>query len=182
MHTQLANIWYNLGQLEEKADELREEKEKLDLEALSLDKELMETDELKLLKNRHISARQLLINIPEVKSSYAETEDLEVSARSYLEDYREETRRLNQGRRLINLLAVLGGVFGVLGIPGAYEKLRGRFWLIAPVLLCLGCAAAADWVNMRLGLGQMYTALFTAIFAVIDLLIILPRKKALPSE
>ena len=182
MHTQLANIWYNLGQLEEKADDLREEKERLDLEALGLDKELMETDELKLLKNRHISARQLLINIPEVKSSYAETEDLEVSARSYLEDYREETRRLNQGRRLINLLAVLGGVFGVLGIPGAYEKLRGRFWLIAPVLLCLGCAAAADWVNMRLGLGQMYTALFTAIFAVIDLLIILPRKKALPSE
>ena len=182
MHTQLANIWYNLGQLEEKADDLREEKERLDLEALGLDKELMETDELKLLKNRHISARQLLINIPEVKSSYAETEDLEVSARSYLEDYRAETRSLNQGRRLINLLAVLGGVFGVLGIPGAYEKLRGRFWLIAPVLLCLGCAAAADWVNMRLGLGQMYTALFTAIFAVIDLLIILPRKKALPSE
>ena len=182
MKGQLENIWYHLGQLEKKADELREEKERLDLEALGLDKELVETDRLKLLKNRHISARQLLINIPEVKSGYAETGDLEASARAYLEEYKAETQRLNQGRRLINLLAVLGGVFGILGIPGAYEKLRGRFWLIAPVVLCLGCAVAADAVNMRLGLGQMYTALFTAIFAVIHLLIILPKKKVIPTE
>ena len=134
------------------------------------------------MEYRHISARQLLINIPEVKNSYAETGDLEASARAYLEDYRAETKRLYQGRRLINLLAVLGGVFGILGIPGAYEKIRGRFWLIAPVVLCLGCAVAADWVNMRLGLGQMYTALFTAIFAAVHLLIILPKNKVLPTE
>ncbi len=182
MKGQLENIWYHLGQLEEKADELREEKERLDLEALGLDKELMETDQLKLLKNRHISARQLLINIPEVKSGYAETGDLESSARAYLEDYRAESQRQYQGLRLVNLLAVLGGVFGILGIPGAYEKLRGRFWLVAPVVLCLGCAVTADAVNMRLGLGQMYTALFTAIFAAVHLLIILPKKKAIPTE
>ena len=182
MKGQLENIWYHLGQLEEKADELREEKERLDLEALGLDKELVETDQLKILKNRHISARQLLINVPEVKSGFAGTGDLEASARAYLEDYRLESQRQYQGLRLINLLAVLGGVFGILGIPGAYEKLRGRFWLIAPVVLCLGCALAADAVNMRLGLGQMYTALFTAIFAAVHLLIILPKKKAIPTE
>lgn len=182
LHSQLANIWYNLDQLEEKAGELREEKEKLDLEALSLDKQLMETEELKTLKNKHISARQLLVNIPEVKNRFAENGDLVESARTYLESYRAETQRLYAGRRLLNLLAVIGGVAGILGIPAAYEKIRGRFWLLAPVLLCLGCAIGADLINMRLGLGQMYSALFTAIFAVLQLLIILPKQKTISTE
>ena len=50
--------------------------------------------------------------------------------------------------------------------------------LIAPAAVCLVCAAAADGINMSLGLGQMYTALFTSIFALIHLLIVLPEKKS----
>ena len=179
---QLENIWYNLGQLEEKADELREEKEKLDLEALSLDKQLMETEDLKALKNKHISTRQLLLGVPEVKRMVSENGDLVQSAESYLENYRAETQTLYTGRRFLNLLAVIGGIAGFLGIPAAYEKVRGRFWLLSPVLICLACAVGADAVNMRLGLGQMYTALFTAIFAALQLLIILPKEKTIPME
>ena len=179
---QLENIWYNLGQLEEKADELREEKEKLDLEALSLDKQLMETEDLKALKNKHISTRQLLLGVPEVKRMVSENGDLVQSAESYLENYRAETQTLYTGRRFLNLLAVIGGIAGFLGIPAAYEKIRGRFWLLSPVLICLACAVGADAVNMRLGLGQMYTALFTAIFAALQLLIILPKEKTIPME
>ena len=179
---QLENIWYNLGQLEEKADELREEKEKLDLEALSLDKQLMETEDLKALKNKHISTRQLLLGVPEVKRMVSENGDLVQSAESYLENYRAETQTLYTGRRFLNLLAVIGGIAGFLGIPAAYEKVRGRFWLLSPVLICLACAVGADAVNMRLGLGQMYTALFTAIFAALQLLIILPKEKTILME
>ena len=179
---QLENIWYNLGQLEEKADELREEKEKLDLEALSLDKQLMETEDLKALKNKHISTRQLLLGVPEVKRMVSENGDLVQSAESYLENYRAETQTLYTGRRFLNLLAVIGGIAGFLGIPAAYEKVRGRFWLLSPVLICLACAVGADAVNMRLGMGQMYTALFTAIFAALQLLIILPKEKTIPME
>ena len=178
---QLANIWYNLDQLEERADKLAEEKKKLDLEALDLDKQLLETDQLRSLRNRHISARQLLVNIPEIKKDFAESGDLIQSAERFLENYRSETQRLYRGRRLLNLLAVIGGIAGILGIPSAYERLRGRFWLLAPVLVCFACAAGADVINMRLGLGQMYTALFTALFAAIQLLIILPRKKTFPT-
>ena len=179
---QLENIWYNLGQLEEKADELREEKEKLDLEALSLDKQLMETEDLKALKNKHISTRQLLLGVPEVKRMVSENGDLVQSAESYLENYRAETQTLYTGRRFLNMLAVIGGIAGFLGIPAAYEKVRGRFWLLSPVLICLACAVGADAVNMRLGLGQMYTALFTAIFAALQLLIILPKEKTILME
>lgn len=182
LKSQLENIWYNLDQLDKKADELRDEKEKLDLEALSLDKKLMETDELKAIKNKHISTRQLLIGIPEVKRMYAESGDLIKSAESYLDAYRAETQKLYTGRRILNLLALIGGIAGVLGIPSAFEKIRGRAWLLLPVLICLACALGADAVNMHLGLGQMYTALFTAIFAALQLLILLPKEKVIPAE
>ena len=76
---------------------------------------------------------------------------------------------------------MIGAAAGVIGIPAAYEKIKSRFWLLAPVVVCLCCAVAADGVNMALGLGQMYTALFTAIFAAIQLLILLPKKK-IPTE
>ena len=138
---------------------------------------VMDTDELKALKNRHISARQLLINIPEVKRDAAESGDIAASAQRYLEEYNLETERLLNGKRLVNLLAVIGAAAGLIGLPAAFEKTKSRILLILPVLLCFGCAAAADGINMSLGLGQMYTALFTAIFAAIQLLIILPKKK-----
>ena len=77
----------------------------------------------------------------------------------------------------MNLLAVTGGAMGVLGIPAAYELLRRRFLLIAPVLLCLACAAGAEALNLKLGLGQHYVALSTAIFAFLQLLIVLPKAK-----
>ena len=182
LNSQLANIWYNLEELEKDADRLAEEKETLDAEAELLSKKLMETDELRDLKNRHATARQLLINVPEIKAAYLETEDLASSASAYLETYSAQTQRLYDGKRLLNLLAIVGGVMGLVGLPAAFEKTKRRFWLIAPVLLCLLCAAAADGINMRLGLGQMYTALVTAVFAFLQLLIVSPKQKSFPVE
>ena len=181
MQGQLENIWYELGELEKDKEDLEKEKTELDEEAVLLSKKLVETEGLKRLKNRRISTRQLLISQGEVKARTEETGDLVRSAREFLEDYRQETERLSRGRRLINLLAVIGAAAGVIGIPAAYEKIKSRFWLLAPVVVCLCCAVAADGVNMALGLGQMYTALFTAIFAAIQLLILLPNKK-IPTE
>ena len=178
LYSQPANIWYNLGELEKDKEKLAGEKQALDEESNVLNKRILETDELKRLKNRHISAKQLLVSIPEVKRAFSESGDLVGSAQHYLEQYERETERLQKGKRLVNLLAVIGAVAGVIGIPAAYEKIKSRFMLIAPVAVCLVCAAAADGINMSLGLGQMYTALFTAIFALIHLLIVLPEKKS----
>ena len=179
---QLAMIWLNLGELEKDAERLAEEKLVLADEAELLSKKLLETDELRDLKNRHATARQLLVNVPEIKALYLETDDLAASAASYLTDYGERTQQLYHGKQLLNILAIIGGLAGVAGIPAAFEKTRSRFLLIVPVLLCLGCAVGADGINMNLGLGQMYTALVTAIFALIQLLTILPKQKTFPAD
>ena len=174
---QLETIWYNLGELEKEAEQLAEEKETLDQEASVLSKKILENEELKDLTNRRNSARQLLLNVAEVKSESAESGDLPGAAGSYLERCRAETQALDQGRRRVNVLAILAAAAGLLGIPGAFELTKKRVLLLAPVLLCLGFAAGADWLHVSLGLGQMYTALFTAIFAAIQFLIVLPKKK-----
>ena len=103
--------------------------------------------------------------------------ELADNARLWLCTYTQETERLYQGKRLINMLAVFSGVMAVLGIPAAFELLKSRFFLIAPVLLCMVSAAGAEALNLYLGEGQHYFGLFTAIFAFIQLLIVLPRVK-----
>ena len=179
MQGQLENIWYNLGELEKEAEQLAEEKETLDQEASVLSKKILENEALKDLTNRRNSARQLLLNVAEVKSESAESGDLPGAAASYLERYRSETQALDEGRRRMNVLAILGAAAGLLGIPGAFELTKKRVLLLVPVLLCLGFAAGADWLHVSLGFGQMYTALFTAIFAAVQLLIVLPKKKTI---
>ena len=66
---------------------------------------------------------------------------------------------------------------GVLGIPAAYELVRKRFLLMAPVLLCLVCAVGAAVLYKTLGVKEFYVALSTAIFALLQLLIVLPKAK-----
>ncbi len=177
LNKQLQMIWLNLGELEKEAEELAAEKEELDEEASILSKKLLENEELKELTNRRNSARQLLLNVPEVKAASAESGDLPGAAEQYLETYRARTRELDEGMRRVNLLSILAAAAGILGIPGAFELIKKRFFLFVPILLCLGFAAGADWLQLSLGQGQHYAALFTAIFAALQFLIVLPKRK-----
>lgn len=174
---QLEMIWYNLGELEKDAEKLAEEKEELDREAELLNKKLVKNEELKELTGKRNSFRLLLLNVPEVKAESAETGDLPAAAEHHLEAWRAESENLYALRRRINLLAILAAAAGLLGIPGAYELVRGRFFQLVPVLVCLGCAAAAWRLQAAHGLGQHYAALFTALFALLQLLILLPKKR-----
>jgi hypothetical protein len=177
MRAQLEELWYQFGKLEKDQIKLEAEKLGLDKEALLLSRRTLDADALKDLRNRTIAARQLLVNVPEVRSGMGPDGDPADSALAYLDTYRQRTSRLYRGKLLISLFAVVGGAMGLLGIPGSYELVKGRFALLAPVFLCLILSAAAEALNMALGLGQMYTALSTAIFALLHLLIILPRAK-----
>ena len=177
MQAQLEELWYQMGETEKDAVKLEAEKLWLDKEAVLLSKRTLDADALRDLRSRHATARQLLVNIPEIKAGMTDDSDLADSAWIWLDTYRQETARLYRGRNLLNALAVFGGAMGILGIPAAYELIRKRFLLIAPVLLCILCAAGAEGLNMALGLGQHYVALFTAIFALIQLLIVLPKVK-----
>jgi hypothetical protein len=177
MQTQLELLWYKLGELDK--DQLRLEAEKLglDREAALLTKRTLDADSLKELRNRHTTARQLLVNIPEVRAAMGPDDEPVESARAHLESYRRETRRLSIGRLFINIFSVLGGLSAALSIPASYELLKSRFSLLAPTVCCLFCAAAADGFSLFLYQKQDLVALFTAIFALLHFLIVLPQKK-----
>ena len=175
MEQALAELWYQLGEQDKEQLRLAAEKLGLDEEAKTLAKQTIEADELKELQNRHISARLLLTNVPEVKNGLENGLPLPDSARAYLETYGEHTAWLYSGKILINALAVLGGVMALAEIPAAYELVRKRSLLIAPVLVCLACAVGAEGLHMFLGEGQLYSALALAIFALVQLLIVLPK-------
>ena len=177
LQTQLANLWYNMGELDKDGERLEEEKGKLDEEASELSKQLMDADEIKELENKRTSMKILLTKPASVKAAVDAGGDIAESAEAYLASYRSETQRLYTGRMIMCALAVLGALAGFAGIPAAFEKTKKRFWLIAPVVLCLVCACAADGISMYLGLGQMYTVIAAAIFAAVQLAAALPKAK-----
>lgn len=177
MQASLEDLWYQMGEAEKDAIKLEAEKLGLDKEAQLLSRRTLDADALKDLRNRHASARQLLLNVPEIKARAADDSMLADSAWAWLDTYRQETEKLHLMKRIINGLAVFGGAMGVLGIPAAYELVRKRFLLIAPVVLCLVCAAGAECLHVLNGYGQQYVALFTAIFALLQLLIVLPKAR-----
>ena len=174
---QLELLWYNMGQLDDEAEELEENKEKLDAEADKLDKMLVSVDELKELEDGRRSARIILMQESEIEAMVNEGGELGDSVRSFLEQHRSSAEYDNRMLYIINSLAVIGGLLGLLSIVGSYELLKQRLVLVVPPLLCLICAAAAYGINLYQGLGQMYTALFAAIGALLHLLIVIPRNK-----
>ena len=177
IQTQLANLWYNMGELDKDGERLEEEKGKLDEEATKLSKQLLDTDEIKELENKRTSMRILLTKPTSVKAAVDAGGDIAESAETYLAAHRNETQRLFNGRVIMCTLAVLGALAGFAGVPAAFEKTKKRFWLIAPIVLCLVCACAADGISMYLGLGQMYTVIAAAIFAAVQLAAALPKAK-----
>lgn len=176
---QLELLWYNMGQLEDEAEELEENKEKLDAESDKLDKMLLSVDELKELEDSRRSARIILMQENEIEAMVNDGGNLEDSTASFLEQRRSSLQYDHMMLYVINTLAVAGGILGILSIPGSYELVKKRLMLIAPPLLCLLCALGAWGLNMYQGLGQMYTALFAAIGALIHLLVVVPRNKTI---
>lgn len=174
---QLELLWYNMGQLEDEAEELEENKEKLDAESDKLDKMLVSVDELKELEDGRRSARIILMQESEIEAMVNDGAELGESTRTFLEKHRSSAEYDHMMLYAINALAVIGGVLGILSILGSYELLKNRLLLIAPPLLCLICAAAAYGINLYQGLGQMYTALFAGIGALLHLIIVIPRNK-----
>lgn len=174
---QLELIWYNMGQLEDESAELEADKLRLDQESEDLDRRLVSVDEKKEMERKHRSARIVLMQEEAIASAVNAGGDLTESARAYVQNGRDAAQRHHSFLYAINILALIGGVMGLLSIPGSFEKVRRRLLLILPTVLCLACALAADGLNMYLGLGQMYTALAAALAAVLHLATVLPKNK-----
>ena len=176
---QLELIWYNMGQLEDESAELEEDKLRLDQESEDLDRRLVTVDEKKEMERKHRSARIVLMQEEAIASAVNAGGDLVESARAYVQNGRDAAQRHHGLLYAINILALDGGLLGLLSIPGSFEKTKRRLLLVLPTVLCLACALAADGLNMYLDLGQMYTALAVTIGAVLHLAAILPRNKTL---
>ena len=174
---QLELIWYNMGQLEDESAELEEDKLRLDQESEDLDRRLVTVDEKKEMERKHRSARIVLMQEEAIASAVNAGGDLVESARAYVQNGRDAAQRHHGLLYAINILALAGGLLGLLSIPGSFEKTKRRLLLVLPTVLCLACALAADGLNMYLGLGQMYTALAVIIGAVLHLAAILPKNK-----
>lgn len=174
---QLEVIWYNLGQLDDESEELATTKERLDDEAAAIEKQLVTVDELKTLEQKQSSARIILMKEDGIKSLVNSGGDLADSATGYIADSRNAAQHKFLLLCIVNALAVAGGVMGIISILGSFEKLKSRVMLLVPTALCLACAVGADGINMYLGLGQMYTALFVAVSALIHLAVTLPKTK-----
>ena len=165
-------------ELNEKAEVLRQEKEKLDQEAEELQQELDRAENRKMLEQRETSLRLMLLDREEIQSRYQNGMSVSEAARDYTESLAQKSDSDYRGRLRVCILMLAGAAAGILGIPAAFEKTKSRFWLIAPVLGCLGCAAGAELLCRMLGRGNSYSALAAAGFALIQLLLVIPKKKA----
>lgn len=178
VHSQLANIWYHLGELDKQAEELGTEKQALDAESVLLSKRLIENDEMKELRSRFIGTRQILLNVAQVKAMAEESGDIPGSAEKYLASYRAETQRLEKLWKLFAALSIASGAAALLGIPAAFEKLKSRFALYFPLLVCLAGTIAMEVVASMVGM-QLFDKIlpgFTAAIVLLQLLAVRPQR------
>lgn len=173
----LADMWYNLGELEKDKERLEEEKTTLDEEASSLQTQQGEADGLKELERQLTSDRVVLTKVAEIKQAVDGGEKLEVSAERYIAKFRAETEENRRNGLIMSALAVVAGVMGIASIPAAYEKIKKRFWLLVPPALCGALALGAMLLSRGVSDTLYYSTMATVIFAVVHLLVVIPREK-----
>ena len=164
-------------QLKEKEEQLRREKEQLDLESQTLADKSAEVSDRKELERRETSVRLMLLEREEIQTRVDGGMELLQASDDYAAQMLTETEKSFTDRLVISMLMILGGIAGFAGLPAAFEKTNSRFWLIAPVLLCLGCSTAVEILCRLQSGGDSYSALGAAIFALIQLVLVLPKKK-----
>lgn len=164
-------------ELKEKEEQLRREKEQLDREAQTLADQSAEVSDRKETERRETSVRLMLLEREEIHSRVDGGMELLDACDDYAAQMLAETEKNFSDRLVISLLMIVGGIAGFVGLPAAFEKTNSRFWLIAPVLLCLGCGASAEILCRLQGRGDSYSALGAAIFALIQLVLVIPKKK-----
>ena len=170
-------LWDQLAKLRDQEEELKKEKEELDRQAEELRLLEEEARAQKDMEQRQTSYRLMLLDRDGIRERVDDGMELLSAAREYADQTLADAEQMARGRQSAAILMIIGAVAGVIGDPAAFEKTRHRFWLIGPVLLCLVLAAAAEILCLRIGKGSTYSALGVMIFAALQLLIILPKKK-----
>lgn len=171
-------LWQKQMELEEQAEALQQEKQDLDEQTEELSEQTARTEALKALEQREASLRLTLLEREGIQKRVDGGAELTDAAEYYAAALLRDAEHTATGRLRASALMILGALAGFIGIPAAFEKTKSRFWLIAPVLLCFGCAVGAEIQCRMLGRGDSYSALAAAIFAAIQLALVIPKKKA----
>ncbi len=172
-----AQLQKTLNDLDGQADDLEQEKETLEQEAADLEAKKEEVRQQKDLEKRQTSLKVLLLDREGIQERCDGGMELLDSARDYGSQLLRDADRTYRDRLIACVLMIVGGLAGLAGILPAFEKLKGRALLIAPVVLCLACAAGAECIFEFMGRGSSYSAIFAGIFALVQLLVILPKAK-----
>lgn len=178
--SEIATAWYQLQQTKagfaDTEDRLKKEKEQLikDYDELSeIDRTVDEYDDLAA---RQKAARTALVLYPDIKVLTEAGEDVTVAAQTVRTNMDAELEREFSGRLGISILCIAAGLFGLLTLPAAFERMRTYPALYVFAILSLVCAAGAECLGLLLGWGQTYAAIFGALFALLLLLVGSPEK------
>ena len=173
----LAQLWYDMGKLDDEEPELEQKRAALLDEAVKLAEEKAAAEERKEDEQKLGATRRTLRSYDGIKAKLTDYAELGEVAAQYADEYYAEFNREHTARIAISVLEVLGGILGLCCIPAAFEKCRSRLVLIAPSVAAFVCAAAAEIVAVALALGQCYAALPTLVFAPLYLLAAAPKNK-----
>ena len=177
MYDARALIWQQMGLQREKEEELWERKDRLDQDALALQQLSDEAETQEEMEKRQQTLRMNLLGRDGIKERSDAGEELGSAAQAYLDDTLREAEETYARRRVACLLMLFGALYSLLGVPAAFEAVRSRLLVSLPLLHCLGCAAGAVQILWKLGRGLSYSALAVMVFALLQLLVIRPRKK-----
>lgn len=170
-------LWYNMGKLKDQAAELEEEKQELQKDAEELESKSASAEEKKALEQRRNSLRLMLLDRGGIAERVDSGMELIAAAEDYAAALNAENLSSFQCRTAAYMLLIIGGIAGFVGIPAAYEKTKKRALLVAPPAVCFACAAAAEAICVGMGRGSSYSALGVVIFAAIQLILVVPKKK-----
>lgn len=171
-------------QLKEKEAELQEEKDRLDKEKAELDEKLTvlteleaKVEQIKLDEKKLTSTKIILESNEHIKASVDNGQELLKAAKDEIVRFTDEYMTNFKLKAAICSMLILAAVLGILEIPCAFEKIKLP-WLrklipIAVVLLCIG----AQLISMKMGNGNMYSAISAGIVALISSLFIIPDSK-----
>lgn len=170
-------LWYNMGKLKDQAAELKEEKQELQKTAEELESKSASAEEKNALEQRRNSLRLMLLDRSGIEQRVDSGMELISAAEDYAAALNAENERSFQYRTAAYILLLIGGIAGFVGIPAAFEKTKKRALLIVPPAVCFACAAAAEAICVSMGRGSSYSALGVIIFAAIQLILVVPKKK-----
>lgn len=166
---QLAAGWGEIAQkekeLEEQAKELKEEKQRLEGVHENINTMELAVEDFEGLEEEDAAAKAALMAYDGIAGRVNGGGELIASARSELQAMETQAQGEYRGRLVMSALMVLCGVFGLIAVLAAFEKIgSGRLWLYVSAAALL--AAGSEACSSLLSRGLLYTAVFVMIFGI----------------